>query len=174
MQEQELRSQLRQIIDDIDAGRLAVPRPPGMMMRVGGTLCVAALGLGLCACPGKGPIGPTDPGPAPTVTSTPQPAYGVPAPEPGPTPDPGAVAEYMAPDPGTMPPVDPSVRPMYGVEPVPPRPSPAPTSTRRKGVPPISPDPGAVAEYMAPGPGPAPPIDTGPRPLYGVETVPLR
>jgi hypothetical protein len=101
MQERELRSRLQQIIDDIDTGRLAVPRTPGMMTRVGGKLCVAALGLGLCACPSKGPTGPTGPGPAPTVVPTAQPAYAVPAPEYM-APDPGTTVPYMAPDPGAM------------------------------------------------------------------------
>ena len=178
MQEHELRATLRQIMEDIDAGRVVVPRPSGLGARLGSTLCVAALGLGLAACPGKGPTQPPGPGPTPTAEPTMRPAYGAPFPGPGPSPDPGATVEYMAPDPGTAPPIDTGPRPLYAVQPVPPNPgpspAPAPSPTRRKGVPPISPDPGPTAEYMAPGPGIPPPIDTAPRPLYGVETVPLR
>ena len=166
MRESELRAKLQDIIAGIDCGRLSVHRPASRAAQLSGALLVATIGLGLAACPGKGPSSPGAAQPTssqPTATPTtaadrgPVAAYESPAPEPTEVgPSPTAPRE-------PSPPIDRGPRPLYGVEPLPPS---APTTTPRPRPKPrpIQPDPGPVAEYMAP--------DPRPRPLYGVEVAP--
>ncbi len=112
MTDREMRAVLHQIIEDIDEGRLKLPRRSSRALPVGGSVLVAALGLGLVGCSGSKPTtvtpAPTEtvePKPAPTETST------TPSPPPAPTEtkpvDPGPTPDYMAPDPAPQ--------PMYGV-----------------------------------------------------------
>lgn len=100
MTDHDLRKQLHQIIDDIDSGRLTLPRRRAPRLPVGSTVLVAALGLGLMGCGGNKP-GTTSPQPTTTGTTTlpaPEPMYGAPEPPPDRNVDPDVMAEYMAPD----------------------------------------------------------------------------
>lgn len=170
MIDQVIRAQLRQLIDDIDTGRVEVHKPRGTRIAVGGVVLAASLSLGVAACGGSQGGG-QHPAPPPTSTVS----------------DPGGVAEYMAPDPGPVGPGEPVDPPpaqaLYGIEapqPVPPPQAeyaaPGPDDPDR---PPI--EPGPEPEYAAPGPAPGPPRFApppppalpppmpGPVPMYAVE-----
>jgi hypothetical protein len=122
MDDQQLRDLLHEIIHDVDAGRVTVPRPRGLAAALGAPVLVAALGLGACSgagqSPAREPAARRDAPPpaadaaaamAPDLGPPVAPAYGVPPPLDRPTPppmDPGAVAEYavvMPMDPGPQP-----------------------------------------------------------------------
>jgi hypothetical protein len=125
MNDEILRALLQEIIDDVDAGRIAILKPRAVTGLVGGSVLAVALGLG--ACSGGGTPAARDPGtarpaavdattaasrpaPPPPMDMGPQPEYAAPAPmgvDMGPQPeyggppvmrvDPGTYAEYGVP-----------------------------------------------------------------------------
>jgi hypothetical protein len=160
--DEELRATLRAVIEDIDSGRLCVPRPAPWGARLGAPLVAAALGLGLAACtsteqPAAGTT--SEPTVAPTlgpvgtapVTNEPVAPPNTEYMAPGPRPiAPGSGAGTSQLDPGQHPTALPT--PMYAV-----RPPPTPRTTV---------DPPARPAYGVPPPT-AP--NPRPRPLYAVD-----
>jgi len=115
MNERDMRRQLSHFIDDIDQGRLLLPRSQRLGAAIGTGLLAAAIGLGAGGCSGSSttttaPTATVDPGPqpeyaAPAPTDTvvdPVPEYAAPAPTDT-VVDPGPKPEYMAPDVGPEP-----------------------------------------------------------------------
>jgi hypothetical protein len=158
MDDRDLRSLLHEIIADLDAGRIAVPRPRTLAQRIGAPVLATALGLGLGACSGGSSPPPRDQsGPvqrdAPKDRAARPPAQDAAVP---PAMDPASAPEYAAPDPGAVneygvpamvpprPELAPPVAPAYGVPPM--RAVPVPPPPRR----PMDMDPGPAAEYRAP------------------------
>lgn len=119
MNEKEMRSLLRQVIEDLDAGRIQAPRGRlrALGRRLGPPLLAAGIGLGLAACEARAIGAEGDAGVRPDavarVDATIAPAYGIPwLVDAGPMPeyaepflDAGPTLEYMAPfiDAGPLP-----------------------------------------------------------------------
>jgi hypothetical protein len=157
MDDRDLRSLLHEIIADLDAGRIAVPRPRTLAQVIGAPVLATALGLGLAACSsGSSPPPRDQSGPVqraePRDRAAPPPALDAAAPramDPAPTPeyaapDPGPVNEYGVPSMRPLrPEMAPPVAPAYGVPPM--RAEPMPPPGR-----PMDMDPGPAAEYRAP------------------------
>jgi hypothetical protein len=168
--DEEMRAALRAVIDDIDAGRLHVPRPAPWRARLAPPLVAAAFGLGLSACATSQPSTGTSSEPSassplepiatatPTVTgepvAPPNAEYMAPAPTRDPPIGTGSAAGSGGPPVGEGPPIDSLPTPMYAV-----RPPPSPTHGRL--------DPSPKPAYGVP--SPKPPPNPGPRPLYAVD-----
>ena len=119
MTHDELRERLQRIIHDLDSGRRSVPWPGLLGRRIGGSVIVAALGMGAAACAEPKPACHPDAEPTAAPTVDTGPVADDPAAEPEPPVDPGPVSEYAV------------------VEPEPPLPEPEPV------------DDGPITEYMA-------------------------
>ena len=141
MSDREMRQVLQAVIEDIDSGRVAVPRPRGRLLRyLGPPLIAASLGMAACGDTGVAPLTDASAQDATVEDGGPQPAYIAPF-------DGGPVLEYMAP-------FDAEVKEDGGVQPA--------YIAPFDGSTPL--DDGAVMEYMAPFDAEA--EDGGAIPLY--------